>query len=53
MGDYNTIFRKFLDFIDWKVLQYSSFKLNTDYKISKFFTKHHLETMIYYHVKEY
>jgi Transposase DDE domain/Domain of unknown function (DUF4372) len=53
MSDYNTIFHKFLDFIDWKVLQYSSFKLNTDYKVSKFFTKDHLETMIFYHIKEF
>jgi len=53
MSDYNTIFYKFLDFIDWNILQYSAFKLNTDYKISKFFTKDHLETMIYYHIKDY
>lgn len=53
MSDYNTIFNKFLDFIDWNVLQYSTFKLNTDYKVSKFFTKDHLETMIYFHLKDY
>jgi len=53
MSDYNTIFNKFLDIIDWNTLQHSAFKLNTDYKVSKFFTKDHLETMIYYHIKEY
>lgn len=53
MGDYITLFHKFIDFINWKTLQYSTFKLNTDYKVSKFFTKNHLESMIYFHIAEH
>lgn len=50
MVDYIKLFEKFIELINWKTLQYSSFKLNTDHKISKFFTSDHLKTMIYYHI---
>jgi hypothetical protein len=50
--DYIKLFEKFIDLINWEALQFSSFKLNTDYKVSKFFTSDHLKTMIYYHVSQ-
>ncbi|MBC8060693.1 MAG: IS4 family transposase [Clostridiaceae bacterium] len=50
MVDYIKLFDKFIELINWETLQYSSFKLNTDYKISRFFTSDHLKTMIYYHI---
>lgn len=53
MGDYITIFDKFIELINWNTLQYSTFKLNIDYKISEFFIKNHLETMIYFHLAEH
>jgi len=53
MDDYITLFHKFIDFINWETLQYSTFKLNTDFKVSKFFTKDHLESMIYFHIAEH
>ncbi len=52
MVDYIRLFDKFIELIDWKTLQYSAFKLNTDYKVSKFFTHEHLKTMIYYHLQQ-
>lgn len=52
MVDYIKLFEKFIEFINWDTLQYSAFKLNTDYKVSKFFTKEHLKTMIYYHIAQ-
>lgn len=52
MGDYIKLFEKFIELIDWETLQYSTFKLNTDYKVWKFFTKDHLKSMIYFHLAE-
>src|SRR5699024_9883840 len=47
------IFDKFIDIIDWSILQKSTFMLNTDYKVSKIFTQDHLKMMIYYHLAEF
>jgi hypothetical protein len=33
-------------------LKHAVFKLNTDNKISKFFTKDHLKSMIYHHISQ-
>lgn len=52
MVDYIRLFDKFIEQINWRTLQYSAFKLKTDYKVSKFFTKDHLKTMIYYHLEQ-
>lgn len=52
MVDYIRLFDKFIELIDWKILKYSAFKLNTDYKVSKFFTHEHLKTMLYYHLDQ-
>lgn len=52
MVDYIKLFEKFIEFINWDTLQYSAFKLNTDFKISKFFTKEHLKTMLYHHIAQ-
>lgn len=51
-NDYIKLFDKFIELINWDTLQYSAFKLNTDYKVSKFFTKEHLKTMLYYHLEQ-
>ena len=51
MIDYIRLFDKFVELINWDTLQYSTFKLNTDYKVSKFFTHEHLKTMLYYHLE--
>jgi hypothetical protein len=48
--DYIKLFDKIIEFINWDTLKYSVFKLNTDNKVSKFFTKEHLKSMIYYHI---
>lgn len=48
-----TIFEKVIGAIDWKLLQKHCVLLNTDYKISSFFTNHHLATMIYFHIHEH
>jgi hypothetical protein len=50
--DYIRLFDKFIEQINWNTLQYSAFKLNTDYKISKFFTSDHLKTMLFYHLEQ-
>lgn len=50
--NYIRLFDKFIDLIDWEILKYSAFKLNTDYKVSKFFTHEHLKTMLYYHLDQ-
>ena len=52
MIDYSRLFDRFIEQINWNTLQYSAFKLNTDYKISKFFTSDHLKTMIYHHLEQ-
>lgn len=52
MANYTKVFNKFLDLINWKVLQKSTVKLNTDYKRIKFFTRDHLNSMIYFHLTE-
>lgn len=52
MDNYITLFQKFIGVIDWKLLQATAVKLNTDYKIRSFYTHHHLATMIYFHVCE-
>lgn len=52
MIDYSKLFDKFIEQIDWNILQYSTFKLNTDYKVSKFFTSDHLKSMIYHHLEQ-
>ncbi|MGL5244313.1 MAG: DUF4372 domain-containing protein, partial [Sarcina sp.] len=52
MIDYSRLFDKFIEQINWNTLQYSAFKLNTDYKTSKFFTSDHLKTMIYHHLAQ-
>ena len=53
MDNYITLFQKFIGVIDWKLLQASAVKLNTDYKVKSFFTHHHLASMIYFHVCEH
>lgn len=53
MHNYITLFEKFIGLIDWKLLQSTAIKLNTDYKIRSFYTHHHLATMIYFHVYEH
>ena len=53
MDNYITLFEKFIGLIDWKLLQASAFKLNTDYKIRSFYTHHHLASMIYFHICEH
>lgn len=45
-NNYTKIFNKILDYIDWSLLLQLTVKLNTDYKVSVFTTKQHLETMI-------
>jgi hypothetical protein len=50
--DYIKLFDKFIELIDWRTLQHSTLELNTDYKVSKFFTSEHLKTMIYYHLQQ-
>lgn len=52
MDNYITLFQKFIGVIDWKLLQATVVKLNTDYKIRSFYTHHHLATMIYFHICE-
>lgn len=52
MVNYIKLFDKFIELINWDTLQYSAYKLNTDYKVSKFFTKEHLKTMLYYHLEQ-
>lgn len=46
MDNYIKILEKFLDMIDWKLLQDSTFKLGTDEKVSVLTTKDHLSLMI-------
>lgn len=53
MDNYITLFEKFIGLIDWKLLQATAVKLNTDYKVRSFFTHHHLASMIYFHVCEH
>lgn len=53
MDNYITLFEKFIGRINWKLLQASAVKLNTDYKVKSFFTHHHLASMIYFHVCEH
>lgn len=53
MDNHITLFEKFIGHINWKLLQASAVKLNTDYKIRSFFTHHHLASMIYFHVCEH
>ncbi|WP_054739426.1 DUF4372 domain-containing protein [Cellulosilyticum ruminicola] len=53
MDNYITLFKKFIDLIDWKLLQKYTFKLNTDFKKNKFFTHEHLASMIYFHICEH
>lgn len=53
MDNYITLFEKYIGFIDWKLLQATATKLNTDYKIRSFYTHHHLATMIYFHTYEH
>lgn len=48
MDHYITLFEKFIGRINWKLLQASAVKLNTDYKVKSFFTHHHLASMIYF-----
>lgn len=52
MDNYITLFEKFIGLIDWKLLQATAIKLNSDFKIRSFFTQHHLATMIYFHLCE-
>lgn len=44
--NYTKIFDEILEVIDWNLLLQLTVKLNTDYKVSIFTTKTHLETMI-------
>lgn len=53
MTNYITLFEKFIDQIDWKLLQAATIKYNTDFKIRSFFTAEHLATMIYFHICEH
>lgn len=53
MNNYITLFEKFIGRIDWKLLQASAVKLNTDFKTRSFFTHEHLASMIYFHVCEH
>jgi hypothetical protein len=53
MNNYITLFEKFIGLIDWKLLQASATKLNTDFKIRSFYTHHHLASMIYFHICEH
>lgn len=53
MDNHITLFEKFIGHINWKLLQASAVKLNTDYKVKSFFTHHHLASMIYFHVCEH
>ena len=53
MDNYITLFEKFIGLINWKLLQKYTFKLNTDFKKSKFFTHEHLASMIYFHICEH
>jgi hypothetical protein len=50
MNNYITLFKEFIGLIDWKLLQASAIKNNTDFKIRSFFTREHLASMIYFHV---
>ena len=50
VDNYITLFEKFIGIIDWKLLQASTIKLNTDFKIRSFYTHHHLASMIYFHI---
>jgi len=52
MDNYIKISEKFLDMIDWKLLQDSIFKLGTDEKVSILTTKKHLALMIYFHLAQ-
>lgn len=52
MDNYIKILEKFLDMIDWKLLQDYTFKLGTDEKISTLTTKKHLALMIYFHLAQ-
>ena len=53
MDNHITLFEKFIGHINWKLLQASAVKLNTDYKVKSFFIHHHLASMIYFHVCEH
>lgn len=53
MNNYITLFEKFIGLIDWKLLQASAIKSNTDFKTRSFFTQEHLASMIYFHVCEH
>lgn len=53
MTNYITLFEKFIAPIDWKLLQNTSVKLNTDFKVHSFFTHEHLAAMVYFHVCEH
>ncbi|QAA30504.1 DUF4372 domain-containing protein [Clostridium manihotivorum] len=50
MVDYIKLFDKIIELINWNTLKHSVVKLNTDNKVSKFFTTGHLKSMIYYHL---
>lgn len=52
MVNHIKLFEKFIGVINWNILKHSAFKLNTDYKVSKFFTHDHLKTMIYFHLNQ-
>lgn len=52
MVDYIKLFDKIIEFINWDTLKHTAFKLNTDNKVSKFFTKDHLKSMIYHHISQ-
>lgn len=53
MNNYITLFEKFIGLIDWKLLQASAIKGNTDFKTRSFFTHEHLASMVYFHVCEH
>ncbi|UYZ34252.1 IS4 family transposase [Clostridium beijerinckii] len=52
MVDYIKLFDKIIEFINWDTLKHTAFKLNTDNKVSKFFTKDHLKSMNYHHISQ-
>ncbi len=48
IDNYNMLFQKFIDLIDWKSLKIASFKLNIDYLT----IENHLKTLIYFQIAE-
>ncbi|EPY2274187.1 IS4 family transposase [Clostridium sporogenes] len=48
IDNYNMLFQKFIDLIDWKSLKIASFKLNIDYLT----IENHLKALIYFQIAE-